>query len=116
MQRSVPDMEAPEDYYDDDGGADNKQRQKQKLVDPGLTEALQNEIEERNLRVKQMESDALDILELYTRIQQLIAMQREKIDDAADNINEANLSVQKGDTTLLLADEYGKGQIKNNVV
>jgi len=113
MQRSaVPvDIEDPE-AYDDDGG----QRQRQKLVDPGLAASVQREIEERNRMVKEIESDALDILDLYKQIKNLIEYQREHIDNISGNVEGTLASVNEGHKQLEAAAEYQKKAQKKTML
>jgi len=103
-------MQAPQEEEQDDG--QDTKRQRQKLVDPGLTQSLQREIEERNRLVKEIEHDALEILDLYKEIQELIKFQREQLLAMGGNIEQAHESVAVGGTEIGKAEEYQKSAQK----
>jgi len=91
---------------EDDGQSTRKQRQK--LVDPGSAQTLQREIEERNRLVKEIEHDALEILDLYKEIRDLIEFQRSQVEAIGDNIQDAHESVETGTQQIEQAEEYQK--------
>jgi len=93
--------------YDEEDGQSIR-RQKQKLVDPGSAQTLQREIEERNRLVKEIEHDALEILDLYKELRELIELQRSQVEAIGDNIVDAKESVQSGTAQIQEAEEYQK--------
>jgi len=102
--------------YEEEEDDGQTRRQRQKLVDPSSAQTLQREIEERNRLVKEIEHDALEILDLYKEIRDLIEFQRSQVEAIGENIQEAHESVATGTKEIEQAEDYQKRAQKNNVV
>jgi len=95
-------------YEEEEDDGQSTRRQRQKLVDPGAAQTLQREIEERNRLVKEIEHDALEILDLYKEIRDLIEFQRSQVEAIGENIQDAHESVETGAQQIEQAADYQK--------
>lgn len=74
-----------------------------------MTETLQEDIKKRHRLMKDIESDTLEILDLYREVEELVKWQKEPLDAADNFVDQARHLVTDGLPQLEVAEGYQEG-------
>ncbi len=80
-----------------------------------ITEIKNEEIEEKDAKLKQMEQDLLDLNDIINSFKELVFEQSEMLDEVDSSINATVDNVDEGLEDLKIADEYQSKAMKRTV-